>query len=79
MAYPPNSLGAQVGMLLELQFEDGELIHGKVLEVDPEDREEITYEVVRVLSLGARGPGELSVGATITSPVHTIDTWRQIG
>ena len=53
MKYPPDSLAAQIGRTVELRFVDGEVVHARLLAIDPDDHEDITCEVVRVIAVGS--------------------------
>ena len=79
MPYSPDSLAAQIGRIVELRFEDGEVVHAKLLALDPDDHEDITYEVVRVITPGTPAARGTQVGATIVAELHELlDYWRLI-
>jgi hypothetical protein len=80
MSYPPESLAAQIGRTVELRFEDGEVVHARLLALDPDDQEDITYEVVRIIAPGTRAARGTRVGATIVTGLHELlEDWRIIG
>jgi hypothetical protein len=46
-------LRQHVGDVVTLEFDDGEIVDARLLHVDLEDHEDITYDVVRVIATGA--------------------------
>ena len=53
-------------------FEDGEIIHAKLLALDPDDHEDITCEVVRVIAQGTSASRGTQVGAIIVGDLHEL-------
>ncbi|HEY7029151.1 MAG TPA: hypothetical protein VH438_16165 [Gemmatimonadales bacterium] len=78
MRYPPASLGAQPGRVVELRHENGEIVHGKLLAFDPDDHEDVTYEVVRIVSSGNPPARGTMIGATVVAELHELVGWRRI-
>jgi hypothetical protein len=78
MRYPPDSLGAQLNRTVELRFSDGEVVHAKLLAIDPDDHEDVTYEVVRILSFGGSSARGAEVGATVIAELHELEGWRLV-
>jgi hypothetical protein len=74
--YPPDSLGAQLNRVVELRFSDGEVVEAKLLAIDPDDHEDVTYEVVRVVSAGNPPARGTEVGATVIAELHELEEWR---
>ena len=74
--YPPDSLAAQLNRIVELRFSDGEVVEAKLLAIDPDDHEDVTYEVVRVVSSGKPPARGTEVGATVVAELHELEEWR---
>lgn len=79
MSYPPDSLGAQLNRVVELRFSNGEVVHVKLLAIDPDDQEDVTYEVLQVVARGDPPARSTQVGATIIAELHELEHWRLIG
>lgn len=79
MKYPPDSLAAQIGRTVELHFEDGEVVHARLLAIDPDDHEDLTYEVVRVIAAASHPARGTQVGAIVVAELHELlDRWRLV-
>lgn len=48
----PEFLRKHRGSVVTLEFDDGEIIDARLLHVDPDDHEDITYDVIRVRASG---------------------------
>jgi hypothetical protein len=78
MRYPSDSLVAQLGRVVELRFSDGEIVQGRLPAIDPDDQEDVTYEVLRVVQGGARGSRGTALGATVIAELHELEGWRLV-
>ena len=78
MGYPLGSLAAQINRTVELCFSDGEIVHARLLAIDPDDHEDVTYEVVRVVKPVCPPARGTQVGATVVAELHQLDRWRLI-
>jgi hypothetical protein len=76
--YPSNSLVAQLGRVVELRFSDDEIVQGKLLAIDPDDQEDITYQVIRIVQAGTRSARGTTLGATVTAELHELEAWRLV-
>jgi hypothetical protein len=78
MEYPRDALGNQINRTVELCFSDGEVVHAKLLAIDPDDHEDVTYEIVRVVTAGLPPARGTQVGAIVVAELHQLDGWRLI-
>lgn len=53
-------------------------MHGKLLAFDPDDHEDVTYEVVRIVSSGNPPARGTMIGATVVAELHELVGWRRI-
>jgi hypothetical protein len=78
MRYSPDSLVAQLGRVVELRFSDGEIVQGRLLAIDPDDQEDLTYEVLRIVQDSTRSSRGTALGATVIAELHELQGWRLV-
>jgi hypothetical protein len=62
--------------VVELRFEDGEVVRARLLAIDPDDHEDATYEVLEVIRLGTPPARGTRVGATVVAELHEMEGWQ---
>jgi hypothetical protein len=79
MSNAKGGLAAHVGRLVELRYEDGAIVRGKLVAIDPDDLEELTYELREVVCAAPSIAANTPVGTRVVAELHElIDDWRLI-
>lgn len=73
-----GGLSAHVGQIVELRYENGAITRGKLLDLDPDDREELTYELHEVVDAGGLPREALGIGMRIVVELHELADARLV-
>jgi hypothetical protein len=70
MAVPELGLVSHVGRLVEFRYEDGAIGRGKLVSIDPDDLEELTYELSEIIRASPSLAASTAIGASIVVDLH---------
>jgi len=62
-----------------LRFADGHAVRARLVHVDPEDRNEIIYDVVEVIATGPPQWAQVKPGTTATAPLSEVAGFEVLG
>ena len=60
-----------------LRFNDGHTVRARIVHVDPDDRNEIIYDVVEVMTPGRAEWASIPPGTTATAPLAEVRDFQQ--
>jgi hypothetical protein len=78
MSESEGGLAAHVGRIVELRYADGAITRGKLLDIDPDNREELTYELHEVVYGGGLPRAALRIGTRIVVELHELADARLV-
>lgn len=72
MTMPNPDLRRYEGNVVVLHFADGHVVRARIIHVDLEDREEVVYDVVEVITAGRPEWSGIVPGTTAAAPLSEI-------
>lgn len=75
----PSNLQQYEGKTGVIRFSDGHSVRARIVHVDEQDRNEVIYDVVEVLSPGRPEWANIVPGTTATAPLADVTDFQQGG
>jgi hypothetical protein len=73
-----SALRQRLNTVIRLSFADGEEVEARLLGVDPDEHEDITYEVCRIVRAGSPPALGTDVGAIVVVPMAELTDWQPV-